>query len=50
MARILAKQLSRRFGPLPPEVEVRLRDAGTDRLEAWSDALLDAATLDDVFR
>jgi hypothetical protein len=50
MARILAKQLSRRFGPLPAEIEDRLRTAEADRLEAWSDALLDAPTLADVFR
>lgn len=47
---VLSRLLVRRFGPLSPEVEQRLRQAGTDELERWAENILDAATLEDVFR
>ncbi|WP_209449617.1 DUF4351 domain-containing protein [Ectopseudomonas mendocina] len=46
---VLSRQLSRRFGPLSPDVEQRLQQASTDELERWADNILDAWTLEDVF-
>ena len=49
-AQILRRQLTRRFGPLPAWAEARLTQATTDTLELWADRILDAASLDEVFR
>lgn len=49
MADMLLRQLRRRFGALPEEIESRVRSAGVDALDAWSDRILDASSLDDVF-
>ena len=46
---VLARQLFRRFGELPPEIGEQLGGASEAELEAWADNVLDAATLDDVF-
>ena len=46
---VLARQLFRRFGELPPEIGEQLGGASEADLEAWADNVLDAATLDDVF-
>ena len=46
---LVARQLTRRFGPLPAEVQTRVMQATSVQLEGWSDRLLDAATLEDVF-
>jgi hypothetical protein len=48
-ARLLTRQLTRRFGTLPAEVTARMEDADTDALETWAGRLLDARTLDEVF-
>jgi predicted transposase/invertase (TIGR01784 family) len=48
-AAILLRLLTRRFGPLTPEVQARLVGATTDELELWADRVLNAPTLDDVF-
>jgi hypothetical protein len=48
-AEMLLRLLRRRFGPLSPEVEARVRSADPDRLDRWSDSVLDARTLSDVF-
>ena len=48
-ARLLRRQLERRFGPLPDWVETRLAQAGTDVLETWSDQVLDSPSLEAVF-
>ncbi|MEA3643967.1 MAG: DUF4351 domain-containing protein [Lamprobacter sp.] len=45
---ILRRLLTRRFGPLPAWAEQRLAGATTDQLEAWADAVLEAATLEGV--
>jgi hypothetical protein len=45
----LIRLLTRRFGPLPEAVTTRVAAAGTEDLERWSDRILDAASLDDVF-
>ena len=48
-AATLQRLLERRFGPLPPTLESRLRDATVADLERWADRILDAGTLDEVF-
>lgn len=48
-ALLLARQLTRKFGPLSEDVQQRIRQAGTLQLEAWSINLLDAETLEAVF-
>jgi predicted transposase YdaD len=48
-AKLLLRQLHRRFDPLPEWVETRVRAANAAQLEAWADALLDAGKLADVF-
>ena len=47
-AAVLARQLSRRFGPLPEWARERLHRADAARREAWADAVLDAASLEEV--
>ena len=47
---VLERQLRRRFGPLSPRTVERLRGATAGDLETWADNVLDADTLDDVFR
>jgi hypothetical protein len=39
------RQLTRRFGPLAPEVVARVRAASPAQLEAWCDRVLDAVDL-----
>ena len=46
---VLLRLLARRFGPLPPEVEARVRKASTPDLDRWVDAVLTASTLAEVF-
>ena len=49
-ARILKRQLERRFGVLPEWASDQLVNAKEEELEAWSVAVLTAPTLDAVFR
>ena len=49
-ARIVLRQLRLKFGPLEPDVEERVRTADADRLLAWSERILTAESLRDVFR
>lgn len=49
LAQGLQRQLSRRFGPLSPEVIRQLERATPEQLETWTDRVLDARTLDEVF-
>lgn len=48
-ARVLRRQLARRFGVLPHWVDERLGTASEDELETWADRVLDATGLDGVF-
>jgi hypothetical protein len=48
-ARLLRKQLSCRFGPLPAWAEMKLADAAPAQLEVWGERVLEAATLEVVF-
>jgi hypothetical protein len=49
VASVLVRQLTRRFGAVPDGARDRIDAAPLEQLEAWSDRVLDAATLDDVF-
>ncbi len=46
---VLRRQLERRFGELPPEAVERLERADVDLLLVWSDRVLTATKLDEVF-
>jgi hypothetical protein len=47
---MLVRQIKRRLGSVSDEIRQRLNSAETDQLEHWADNILDAKTLDDVFR
>jgi len=49
-SRILRRQLERRFGVLPQWASEQLESAKEDELEAWSEAVLTAPTLEAVFK
>ncbi|WP_285259528.1 DUF4351 domain-containing protein [Halopseudomonas bauzanensis] len=46
---VLLRLLTRRFGPLDAATEQRLQNASASDLERWTDNILDARTLDEVF-
>ena len=48
-ARLLAKQLTKRFGPLPTWAEEKLFQAHHEQLEAWAEGIFDIETLEDFF-
>jgi flagellar biosynthesis/type III secretory pathway protein FliH len=48
-AKVVERQLARRFGPLAAETRARLQAATLEQLDRWADRLLDAATLEEVF-
>ena len=48
-AKLLRRQLARRFGPIPAWVEARLDGADEAELEGWGERLLDSGCLEDVF-
>ena len=47
---VLQRQLTRRFGPLPTEVIARISGAAVEEVDIWLDRVLDARSLDEVFR
>ena len=47
---VLERQLQHRFGFLSPRVADRLRRASAGDLETWANQVLNANTIDDVFR
>ena len=49
-ASILNRQLEGRFGRLPSTVRERVRSATVQELDSWADSVLDAPTLEAVFR
>ena len=49
-AALLLRQLTHRFGPLGEAMSERVRRASPAELEHWAENILDARTLDDVFR
>ena len=48
-ARMLLRLLRLKFGPLAPEVEERVLSTDADRLLEWSERVLSAERLQDVF-
>ena len=48
-AEVLLRLLSLKFGALSPEIEERVRLADSDRLLEWSERILTAERLEDVF-
>jgi predicted transposase/invertase (TIGR01784 family) len=49
-ARTLVRLLTRRFGPVPAEARERISAASLEQLDLWSERVLDAETVDEVFR
>ena len=49
-ALLLLRLLELRFGALPDAVRERVRGASAAELEAWAEAVLTAASLDEVMR
>jgi hypothetical protein len=47
---LLLRLLDRRFGAVPPQLAARVDTASPAEIEGWVDRVIDAATLDDVFR
>ena len=45
---MLIKLLGLRFGPLPEPLRARVQSAAIDQLDAWTDRVLTAQTLDEV--
>jgi hypothetical protein len=46
---LVLRMLTRRFGSLPSAIASRVARASRHEIERWSDRILDAASLDDVF-
>ena len=49
-AQLLLRQLSLRFGDLPQSAREQVESADADTLLRWSERILTASTLDEVFR
>lgn len=47
---LLERLLTRRFGPPSADTQARLKTATLEQLEQWADNILDAVTLEDVFK
>ena len=45
----LLRLLTRRFGPLPDSISTRVGAGTPDELDTWTDRILTAPTLDDLF-
>jgi len=48
-AEMLLRQFRRKFREVPAEVVERIKGAGIEQLDHWSDRILDAQAIDDVF-
>jgi hypothetical protein len=48
-AEVLTKQLTKRFGRIPPGVVQKIRSAHSPQLEEWALRLMDASSLNEVF-
>lgn len=46
---VLRRLLERKFGPLDAALQARLAQADADTLLLWSERILDARSVDDVF-
>lgn len=49
-ALVLQKLLTKRFGTLPAEVLGKISSASAEQIDTWVDRVLDAASLEEVFR
>jgi hypothetical protein len=49
-ALLLQRQLARRFGPLPSALVATISTASASQIETWGDRVLDATSLEAVFR
>ena len=49
-ALLLQRLLARRFGPLPSDLVAHIGSATTEQLEGWGDRILEATSLEEVFR
>jgi hypothetical protein len=49
-AQLLRALVQQRFGLIPPEIAARIEDGRPEQLERWALRILNAASLDDVFR
>jgi flagellar biosynthesis/type III secretory pathway protein FliH len=47
---LLSRQLTRRFGELSEAVVTRLKSADSELLALWGERVLEASSLDEVFR
>jgi hypothetical protein len=50
VAKVLTRQIERKFGPLDPAVRTRIAQADSERLLEWSERVLTAERLEDVFQ
>lgn len=48
-AAVLAKQLAKRFGPLPAWASEKLQQANREQLDVWADRIFDAESLEQFF-
>lgn len=48
-SRMLLRQLTRKFGAVPPWAKLRIDDAGPDELEVWGERILEAASIEEIF-
>ena len=49
-ALVLQKLLTKRFGTLPRELVIAISAASAAQIDVWVDRVLDAASLEEVFR
>ncbi len=47
---LIERQITHRFGPPSPDTQARLKAATLEQIEQWAENILDAATLEDVFK
>lgn len=47
---LLERLITRKFGPLSDDTQARLKTATLDQIEQWAENILDAETLEDVFK
>ncbi len=47
---VLKRQILRRYGSLPQWAVTRLEQADTSQLEAWSEHIFDAQTIEELLR
>jgi len=48
-AKMLIRQLTQRFGTLPDETRIKIESADADTLLAWSERILTAETIEEIF-